>query len=105
MIAGLLTQRIKVITPQLIKNDFGEEETIWVDKYTTRARLVHKNGNRAIENNEVVYDYSKTFEIRSYVPIEDFDRIIWNNKQYRILDIEPNEKNMNKIINVELVNE
>ena len=47
----------------------------------------------------------KTLEVRNYVPVDDFDRIIWNEKQYRILDIEPDEAQMKYIIRVELVDE
>lgn len=105
MKAGLLKEQIEIITPEIVKNDYGEQDTEWKSKYTTRARLIHTSGNRVITNDEVFYGHVKTLEIRQYVPIDDFDRIIWNNKQYRILDIEPDEHQMKKIIRVELVND
>lgn len=105
MRAGLLTERINIISPVLTTNDYGEQTTEWEVTYTTRARLVHDNGSRVINNGEVFYAYTKTFEIRDYVPVSNFDRIEWNNVQYRILDIEPDTKKMKKIIRVELVND
>jgi len=105
MRAGLLKELIQIITPQLEINDFGEQTTEWVNKYETRARLIHTNGGRVNSNGEIFYSHMKTFEVREYVPIDDFDRIVWNDKQYRILDIEPDDDQMKKIIRVELVND
>lgn len=105
MRAGILKEKIEIITPQITTNDYGEQTTEWVLKYSTRARLIHTSGNRIEPNSEIFYSYTKTLEIRDYVPVDDFDRIIWNEKQYRILDIEPDESQMKKIIRVELVND
>lgn len=105
MRAGILKEKIEIITPQITTNDYGEQTTEWVSKYSTRARLVHINGNRIEPNSEIFYSHEKTLEVRNYVPVDDFDRIIWNEKQYRILDIEPDESQMKKIIRVELVND
>jgi len=105
MRAGLLKEQIEIITPEITTNDYGEQTTNWVTKYTTRARLIHTNGSRVEYNNEIFYSHLKTFEVRDYVPVDDFDRIVWNDKQYRIIDIEPDEEKMKLIIRVELVNE
>jgi head-tail adaptor len=105
MRAGLLKEKIQIITPQLTVNDYGEQTTEWVSKYNTRARLIHTGGGRVEYNDEIFYSHMKTLEVREYVPVDDFDRIIWNNKQYRILDIEPDEAQMKKIIRIELVND
>ena len=105
MRAGLLKEKIDIITPKIATNDYGEQTTEWELKYPTRARLIHTSGNRIEPNGEIFYSHMKTLEVRSYVPVDDFDRIIWNEKQYRILDIEPDEGQMKKIIRVELVND
>ncbi len=105
MRAGLLKEQIEIKSPVIVKNDYGEQTTEWESKYTTRARLIHTSGGRAITNDEVFYGHIKTLEVRQYVPVDDFDRIIWNNKEYRVLDIEPDESQMKKIIRIELVND
>lgn len=105
MRAGLLKEQIEIITPVITINDYGEQTTEWESKYKTRARLIHTSGGRIIPNSEVFYAHIKTLEVRDYVPVDDFDRIVWNNKEYRILDIEPDEAQMKYIIRVELVNE
>jgi hypothetical protein len=74
-------------------------------KYSTKARLVHNGGNRVIENNEVFFSHSKTFQVRDYVPVDDYDRIKWDNKYYRILNIEPDKERMNKTIQGELIDD
>lgn len=105
MRAGLLSERIEILQPDVATNDFGEESTNWVSIYTTKARLVHTGGNRTIQNDEIFYSYTKTFQIRNYVPVQEYDRILWNGKQYRILDIEPDKQQQQITIKTELVND
>ena len=80
MRAGLLTERIEILKPDVATNDFGEEATDWISSYTTKARLVHNGGNRTNVNDEIFYSYTKTFQIRNYVPVLEYDRILWNGK-------------------------
>lgn len=105
MRAGLLTETISILEKVLITNDYGEETETWVDKYTTKARLVHDGGGRVIVNDEVFYTHAKTFQVRMYVPIEDFDRIQWDGKYYRILNIEIDRTQNNKTIKAELIDD
>lgn len=105
MRAGLLKERIQILESSIIKNSYGEEETQWEVKCTTRARLIHKSGNRAISNEEVAYQYTKTFQLRHYIQVNEYDRILWNDNVYRILDIEPDKEQMLITINVELIND
>jgi head-tail adaptor len=105
MLAGLLNEPITIIESALTTNDYGEEEQEWVEKYTTRARLVHDYGSRSQTNSEIFYTSTKTFQVRYYVPVTVFDRIIWNSLTYRIIDIEPSKEMMNLTIKAELVNE
>jgi head-tail adaptor len=105
MRAGLLKEIITIVSPVISVNDYGEQTTEWEDKYTTRARLKHDSGARVENNGEIFYSYVKTLEIRDYVPVDEFDRILWNDKAYRILDIEPDKDAMKKIIRIELVND
>lgn len=105
MRAGLLKENIEIITPVVTKNKFGEQSQRWDSKYHTRARVIHNNGTRTNENGDIFYTSFKTLEIRYYVPIDDYDRVKWKNKVYRILNIEPDVDNNKKIITIELVND
>jgi head-tail adaptor len=105
MRAGLLTEPITIYEKIITTNDFGEETEEWVVKYTTRARLVNDGGDRTIINGEIFYSNAKTFQVRTYVPVDEYDEIKWDNKLYRILSIQPDKSRMNKTIRTELIND
>lgn len=105
MKAGLLNEPIAVYKSVITKDEYGQEKTDWVEKCKTRARLKHDSGDRTIENNEVVFNHTKTFEVRKYVQVADTDRIYWNNQRFRILNIEPDRILQSKIIKTELIND
>lgn len=105
MQAGLLTEQIVLYKPEISTNDFGEETTNWVEAYTTRARLLHTGGGREIQNSEVFYATTKQFQVRYYIPVENYYRIFWQNKYYRIIDIEPNKQQQLLTIKADLVND
>ena len=105
MRAGLLKEQIEIWSKRLTVNEFGEEVEDWIKTYQTRARLVHDGGSRVVSNDEIVFTHSKTFQIRQYVPINELDRILWKGKFYRILNIEPDDVQMNKTIKTELIND
>lgn len=105
MIAGKLTERIEIYSPHITINEVGEQATEYILKNTTKANVVHKSGSRNIENDEIVYNYNKTFEVRIYIDVDEFDRIKWGNKYYRILDIDTNKELQKITIQAELVND
>jgi len=58
----------------------------------TRAKVSYSSGNRANENNEIVFAYEVLFTMRIYHQISERMRIIWKNREYRILSIERNKE-------------
>ena len=105
MRAGLLTELVEVLSSVITTNDYGEETTEWESTYTTRARLVHNGGGRTSENDEVFYASMKVFQVRLYVPINEYCRIKWNGNVYRVLDIEPDKAQQQLTIKAELIND
>lgn len=106
MRAGLLNEVIKIYSPQSMVNEFGEKVQTYTETYKTRARVEHVTGNRDNENNEIFYSYQKTFTVRSYVPVTEFDQVEYNNKRYRIITIDNRIKaNNDKVIITELIND
>ena len=104
--AGLLTKPINILSPQTETNEYGEQVQTYTLKYKTRARVLHDNGNRSLENGEIVYPYQKTFNIRSYVPVTEYDLIEFEDKRYRIITIENRiETHNDKLVITELINE
>lgn len=96
--AGLLTQIIEIKSPTYQINEFGEKVQSYNVTYRTRARVTNDNGERTIENNEIFYSYTKTFQVRSYVPVKDKDLIHFKGQDYRILNIEDRKEEENDIV-------
>ena len=106
MIAGKLNKVVTFQKLNLLKNEFGEiEGEEWVDKFTTRAQITYQNGQRTDENNELFFAYQVTFTVRIYHDIDELDKVVFNNKNYRILSIEENDQAQLKNIRCELINE
>lgn len=105
MRAGLLNEPITILESVVTVNDYGEEDTVWEVKFTTKAHVLHDGGTRTDINDEIVYTNLKTFEVRYYVPILEFDRILWEGKTYRVLNIDPNRDKQKLTIRAELVND
>lgn len=105
MRAGLLNETISIYRQMESQSDFGDISTSYQKVGTTRAKVEHKLGNRTLQNNEIFYDYSKTFFVRYYVDVVDTDRIKYGNKFYRVISIEPDKQKQQRTILTELVNE
>jgi hypothetical protein len=106
MRAGLLTELIDIYSPTYEVNEFGEKIQTYGLTYTTRARVEHNGGSRTNDNNEIFFDYSKTFTVRSYVPITESDQIEFEGKRYRVLSIENRRRDYNdKLVITELINQ
>lgn len=103
--AGLLNKLIKIYKPQVIINEYGEQDEKFVYLKAIRAREIYNSGNRQNENGDITYNYQRTFEVRHYQPITDRDRIEYNGKMYIILSVEPlDHENYLRIV-CDIVNE
>lgn len=105
MNAGRLNQIITVERPTISKDDYGANQTTWNNIITTRADVQFDGGNRITENNEIIHSYTKTFTIRYYHKVDEKDRILWEEKHYRILSIEKDKDKQTITIRTELINE
>ena len=104
MIAGILNEQIQILKLQQETNDFGEPMDFYEPCCTTRANVTPLSGGRTDENHEIFYAHTYKFIVRRYVKVDDFDRILWKGKQYRILNIDDDRVYNQKIINAELIN-
>jgi len=105
MKAGILKDKIYLYKPVVTKTDYGDTKVDFEQFYETRASVLWNSGNRDDVNNEIFFAQYKTFIMRSYVPITEHCQILFNNKKYRVLNIEYNEKYRNLEVNTSLVNE
>ncbi len=105
MIAGRLNEVVKIYNVESTVNDYGERMEDYVLSMTTRARVDFNSGNRTHENDEIVYNYQKTFNVRSYVPVTDTSHIEWQEKMYRVLSVEKRREYNDIVVIAELINE
>ena len=105
MIAGQLNDNIEIYSSYLTKNEIGEQVEEWIMKNKTKARIIHNSGSRSIENYEIVYNYVRTFQVRIYVDVNELDRIKWDNRFYRILNIDKDKERQLITITTEIINE
>lgn len=97
MDAGLLSN-IVVFQKQIKEtDDYGHEKITYVDAFQTRANVKWNGGDRVISNEEIVYDNTLTFQVRSYCPIKDSMIIKYRNKKYRIITVNREDKLYDKI--------
>lgn len=103
MIAGSLTEPIKILGVETFTNKYGEKQDRYTLKCNTRANVIQKSGTRIDENGQTFYDYIKQFEVRFYVPVGDYDHIEYEGREYRITNIDRNKKLRKIIIDTEIV--
>jgi len=103
--AGKYRYDVEVYSPENAKSSVGSNMTTWTKVYTTKADVRFNSGNRSVVENEVFYDYSKVFILRMYVPIGDFDRIKFDGKYYRVINIDRRKEYHDIEVLAELVND
>lgn len=92
MKAGQLNEVISIFRQVESQSEYGDISTSYKEVGKTRAKVNHSLGNRGVQNNEIFYDYSKTFVVRIYVDVVDSDRIKYGEKFYRVISIEPDAR-------------
>lgn len=105
MIAGRLNEVVKIYNVVSTVNDYGERVETYSLAMTTRARVDFNSGNRTNQNDEIVFNYQKTFNVRSYVPVYDTSHIEWQGKMYRVLSVEKRREYNDIVVVAELINE
>lgn len=106
MQAGLLNESIIWESPEIRPNEYGNgQETVWLTRARTRAKVELKGSDRTAENGEIVFLQSAVFTVRYYHNISEEDRIIYKSKPYRILGIEPRKAEQCKVITAQQIYE
>ena len=105
MMAGRLNEIVTIYDPVTTKNRYGEAATEYTETCTTRAAVEWSGGTRAVENDEIVYNTTKRFQLRAYVPIANTSQIEWQNNRYRIISVERRREYNDIVVTGELINE
>ena len=105
MKAGLLKEKISILKPSVTTSYTGAQKITYEEFYSTRAHVMNNSGAREEASGEVFYSNSKTFIVRSYVPVNEHMIIEYNSHRWRILAIDPNKWFGNLEIHTEKINE
>lgn len=104
MIAGRLNEIVDIYSPVTKTNRYGERESTFELKYTTRARVENTSGSRGEQNSEIVFSYTYNFTLRSYVPVGETDQIEWQGNRYRILTLQKRREYNDIFVQAEKIN-
>lgn len=85
--AGFFDRIISIKEPVLMRNDYGEEETIYKTICSCFAMLEKQNGKEEEETNQIVATSKTVFVIR-YTTVKESYVIYYNNLLYDIVSIE-----------------
>lgn len=105
MRSGTLKYVIDIHEPRTDKDQYGATSTNWFHIITTRADVIIDSGDKIIEAQEIISDYSVTFVVRGYHKINETMRITWNGRKYDIVSILPDVYLQKLNISCRLVNE
>lgn len=88
MRAGLLTKKVQVFKSQLERGRTGANKETWVnlfgdDKFLY-ARVTYGSQQMKAQNGNFVLASDITFNIRYYSQINEYNRIYWEDRKYRI---------------------
>lgn len=104
VIAGDLRYKIEVKRLTKVKDEYGATVDTYTTVYTLKAGVKYTNGSKGISNNEIFN--SQSIQLTTYYrAIKDTDRILFNNKNYKILFINEIGFREGLQINIELIND
>lgn len=87
MRAGAYNKNVEILRKEATVSEYGTDKVEWKSIYKTRASVSYVTGARTEENREIFFSEQVIFTLRSYIQIEDEDRILYKGKQYRVLSI------------------
>lgn len=88
MQAGLLRERIDVLRKAVATDKFGASVPTWsIVLSGIHARELKTQGGLTVNGGELVYQSVHTFQIRYNEGVTEYDRVRWQDRLYRILDI------------------
>lgn len=105
MMAGQYNEIVKLYYSVETENEYGERTVEQKYICTTRAKHEETGGSRQNENNEIVYDHTKTFYVRSYIPVTDTSIIEFDGRKYRVITFDRRREHNDIKIVTELINE
>lgn len=103
MRTGDLRDRIRIYNLVTSGTPYGDTHIEYHFRCTCRARVNYSSGNRTVDNDAIFYSVDRQFIVRSYVPVNDTDIIVWNDQYWRVLTIDHNKTYNDIIITTEKI--
>lgn len=103
MEAGFYNKIIKIQKYNVIQNDYGEQQTVEAGSLTTRAKINNLSALRESINNETFYNDTKQLTIHDYVKVNEYDHIVIEGKEYRIVNIVRYPEYKHIVLNIEII--
>lgn len=92
MDAAKLVELIDIYKQTKEMTPYGEVRDKYVEKRcSTRAFVKFNSENKVTQEGEVIFTTNRTFIVRNYVPVDEYDEIEWNGKRYSIVSINRNK--------------
>lgn len=105
MMAGQYNEIVNIYQSEEVENEFGERVVHLKFQERTRAKVEFTGGSRSNENNEIVYDFTKNFYLRSYISINDGNIIEYESRKYRVITYDKRREYNDIKVVTELINE
>lgn len=101
----LLKDKIGIFELVTNKTEYGTIQTSYTEKYSTRAFVKFNSETMTVSEGEIYFPITRTFIVRSHVPVTETDRIKWDNKFWKITSINKNKYYNDIEINTTVVND
>lgn len=104
MNSALLRKSIEILSLQTESTVYGNNKSTYVHKCNARCHTIFSSQSEVVSEGEVLFPVTRTFIVRNNTNVIETDRIVYDNKQWKINSINRNEYYNNIEINTVLVN-
>ena len=106
MLAGTLTEIIKILRPTVTRSELGEQVTEYQEVTEERASVKYaSNAGRSLVNNAVMYNEQFEFIVYYYADVRNYDIIEYQDRKYNIIFIQEERMTNIKKIMCELIHD
>jgi head-tail adaptor len=84
IIAGSMTERVHILSPESERGVYGELKIDWKDVKTVWARVVYAKGSSVITSGEEWLKHSVTVTMRDNAVMNERCRLLWDKKVYSV---------------------
>ena len=82
--AGLLRDNLDLYAPEIIRNEFGEQTTVFKKVYSCRCCIFENTGGRLIDTGEIVNSIDITFQVRLHIPVTYEMQVYYKGNKFKI---------------------